>query len=38
LVYLYGNLPAKLTAERENPRRQATVRRVIFNTASGSSG
>jgi DNA repair photolyase len=35
-VHLYRNLPEKLAAELDNPRRRAPVRRVIFNTASDS--
>ena len=35
-VYLYRNLPEKLAAELDNPRRRALIRRVIFNTASDS--
>jgi len=35
-VYLYRNLPKKLTAELDNPRRRTPVGRVIFNTASDS--
>lgn len=36
MVHLYRNLPEKLVAELDNPRRRAPVRRVIFNTASDS--
>ncbi len=35
-VYLYCNLPEKLAAELDSPRRRTPVRRVIFNTASDS--
>ena len=35
-VHLYRNLPEKLAAELDNPRRRTPVRRVIFNTASDS--
>jgi DNA repair photolyase len=35
-VHLYRNLPAKLIAELDNPRRRARVRWVAFNTASDS--
>jgi DNA repair photolyase len=33
-VRLYRNLPAKLAAELDNPRRRRPVDRVVFNTAS----
>jgi DNA repair photolyase len=35
-VHLYRNLPAKLAAELDNPRRRSRVRWVAFNTASDS--
>lgn len=35
-VYLYGNLPEKLAAELDSPRRRAVVDWVQFNTASDS--
>jgi DNA repair photolyase len=35
-IYLYRNLPERLAAELDNPRRRAPVRRIIFNTASDS--
>lgn len=35
-VYLYRNLPAKLAAELDNPRRRSRVQWVAFNTASDS--
>lgn len=35
-IYLYRNLPDRLAAELDNPRRRTAVRRVIFNTASDS--
>jgi len=35
-IHLYRNLPDRLAAELDNPRRRSPVRRVIFNTASDS--
>ena len=35
-VFLYRNLPEKLAAELDNPRRRTEIDRVIFNTASDS--
>ncbi|MGE5259023.1 MAG: SPL family radical SAM protein [Hyphomicrobiales bacterium] len=35
-IYLYRNLPERLAAELDNPRRRTPVRGVIFNTASDS--
>ncbi len=35
-VLLYRNLPQKLAAELDNPRRRAVIERVAFNTASDS--
>ena len=33
-VFLYRNLPQKLAAELDNPRRRAVIDRIAFNTAS----
>ena len=35
-VFLYRNLPEKLAAELDNPRRRTEIDRVMFNTASDS--
>ena len=35
-VHLYTNLPEKLAAELDSPRRRNVIRRVLFNTASDS--
>jgi DNA repair photolyase len=35
-VQLYRNLPEKLAAELDNPRRRSLIDRVVFNTASDS--
>jgi DNA repair photolyase len=35
-VFLYRNLPQKLAAELDNPRRRAVIDRIAFNTASDS--
>jgi DNA repair photolyase len=35
-VFLYRNLPQKLAAELDNPRRRAPIDRLAFNTASDS--
>lgn len=35
-VHVYRNLPEKLAAELDNPRRRSAVDRVMFNTASDS--